>query len=244
MKEDFRPYDPEDDDKGDRILRLERRIAFEEGRRTGIKFIIEITAVVITLLVAAGIATLWINTRNFQQQTLQNVENELKQQAGTREKEVADQVLTREQEILDGVNRNMEQMFTEFDGQLATRSLVMTAESASRVTVLTIEAGTRAAALSTSAASLLTEIEIDGNQQVTELELMKEEMATAIFEAVSEQLDSEAIVNVAAESLNQKVDEIFEQTLQQAVSATQEARRLEEAATATREAELAVTPTP
>ena len=223
MKEKEYEYD-EEKLQGDRIQKLEQRIAFDEGRRAGIKFIIEITAVVVTLIVAAGITTLWVNTRSFQERTLENVQQSLEEQAHVRETEIAVRV-----------NEKMDTLFMEIDKQVATRELVMTAEASTREYIMTVEAVTKEAALATSAAQIIDAIEADANTSILEVELMKSDLATTVFEAVSENLNSDVIVNVAAESLNQKVDEIFEERLQQAVIATQEAQQLEHAATATQE---------
>jgi len=151
----------------------------------------------------------------------------------------------------------MNQLFTEMDSQVATRTFVLTAEATSREYIMTVEAETMEAEFAVGAAIILDAMATDASERASEAELLKDNVATTVYEAVGEKLDSEVIVNVAAESLNQKVGEIFEERLIQAVNATQEALQLELAATATQEAlvleealatqtaaELTATPTP
>ena len=234
----------------DRIQKLEQRLAFDEGRRAGIKFIIEITAVVVTVLVAAGIATLWYNTRNFQEATLKNIEGTLQSQAQTRESDIAtrinDSMGTRFAEQDERVLVRLEVMTAE----ATTREAVMTSEAATREAVLTVEALTREAALAESAAAIIEALDVNAAEKINALNALQDNMGTAVYEAVDEKLTDEVIGNAAAEYLPPNIDAIFEDRLKQAVAATQQAQQVEFAATATQQAveqealELQVTPTP
>jgi len=56
---------------------IENKLEFAEGRRSGINYVVGIMAVVVTILLGAGIFTLWSNLQNSQEASFQEFQTVL-----------------------------------------------------------------------------------------------------------------------------------------------------------------------
>lgn len=192
---------------------IEKELARAEGRREGIKYVIEMIAVVLTILIGAGIFTLWNTTQNFQERMLTDIQGT----ASAREIELGYDMGTRVSSAISEIETRTIQSEDKRAAEVGTRiveeELTRTAELITRVDIqveaFTDDINTRTAVLSDTVG------------------ILNDELPMRVYNAVDHYSDPIALKAVAIEVVQTRADiavqDSFSQTVKLAVEATNQA---------------------
>jgi hypothetical protein len=200
---------------------IERKLEFAEGRRSGINYVIGIMAVVVTILLGAGIFTLWTNLRNSQEVSFQEFQTllqaNLEANLQTRAHNADVEAQTREAAIELSVNSTVEALLTTVEAELVTQQAIIQESGNQGVDQFATRADQRVIDFATRTDERFLEVSDRAN-------LLNEEVATRVFTAVEANIDPAQLQAVAAEILQTRIgnviEESFEESVQLAVDAT------------------------
>jgi hypothetical protein len=200
---------------------IERKLEFAEGRRSGINYVVGIMAVVVTILLGAGIFTLWSNLRNSQEVSFQEFQTllqaNLEANLQTRAYSADVMAQTREAAIELSVNSTVEALLTTVEAELVTQQAIIQESGNQGVDQFATRADQRIIDFATRTDERYLEVSNRAN-------LLNEEIATTVFTAVEANVDSAQLQAVAAEVLQTRIgnviEESFEESVQLAVDAT------------------------
>lgn len=192
---------------------IEKQMAHAEGRREGIKYVIEMVAVILTILIGAGIFTLWNTTQNFQSRMLNNIEATV----SAREIELGDTMGTRVSAAIDEIETRTTETEETRAADMSTRIVIEElTRTADMITTVNIQVedfsdniNTRTAVLSNTVGTL------------------NNELPTRVYDAVGQYSDLADLQSIAIEIVQTRVDVVvqdsFSETVKLAVGATAQA---------------------
>ncbi|MEM7112357.1 MAG: hypothetical protein AAF614_07985 [Chloroflexota bacterium] len=224
---------------------LEKRLAREEGHRSGVKTTIEVVAITLTILVTVGIATLWLNVKQFQKSTQENIEATIQSNIIVRETAIKMTVDSMQEAFDLEVNAMVSDIGTRTINQVSTQDADVARRASREMNALADIASTQTAELSGTAQShnraVLRQSEYISTRAP---EIVFAAVETAVNENVNPDALRDVAIMIVQTRVNGVVETSFEQSVEQAVVATEEAIAITatKAAVATAEA-IAMTAT-
>lgn len=226
---------------------LHSKLEYDRGRREGTRNVLQIVAVVVTILVSVGLLTLWRNTQQFQQETIRAIESA----AVTRQVEVESTSVARQATVefealearlhLEGtMESGIANVFDNFEATVTSGEGTRSADAATRSSRRISDLGTRTAE---GAAALQSELQARNLEINATAEMLSAAVGTQVYESVDASIDAEALQSAAITIMQTRIDAAvtasFAEAVEQSVQATTQALEL----TATAEAPLTPSPT-
>jgi len=216
---------------------IESKLEFAEGRRSGINYVIGIMAVVVTILLGAGIFTMWSNLQSSQEASFLEVQRimqaDLDANLQTRAHNAEVEAQTREAAVESSVNSTVETLLITVETEIIAQQAYIEASGSQGVNDFATRADLRVIDFATRVGERFSEVSDKAN-------ILDSEMATRVFTAVEANVDPAQLQAVAVEVLQTRIGNVIEESFEESVQLAVEATTTAVMETAT----AAVTPSP